>query len=348
MFPIDFPYWVLKDRAAPGEWVADPFCGRGTTNYASRILGLPSIGIDSSPVAVAISQAKLANTTPNAIVRAAEGILEKIKQPNEIPTGEFWDWAFHQEVLGVLCRLRDGLLQDCRSHSRKALRAIILGALHGPRNKTRHSYFSNQSQRTYAPKPKYSIKYWKGLGLKPESVNVLEIITTRAERYYSQEPEATGKIIQGDSRNKDSYSSFSQEINWVITSPPYYGMNTYIPDQWLRMWFLGGKAKVDYASNGQLSHASPEKFALEMNQVWKNTGAACAPNARLIIRFGGINGRKTDPLKILCYSLQDTGWVINKIESAGLATNGKRQAEHIRKSIKAPREEYDIWATWRG
>ncbi len=60
MFPLDFPLRTLAGRARKGDWVADPFCGRGTTNFAARLLGLPSVGVDSSPVAVALTQAKLA------------------------------------------------------------------------------------------------------------------------------------------------------------------------------------------------------------------------------------------------------------------------------------------------
>ena len=196
MFPLDFPYSILKERASSGDWVADPFCGRGTTNYASRVLGLPSIGIDSNPVAVAVSEAKLANTSPKAIIRSAQRILDSIEEPNEIPTGEFWEWAFHKDVLHMLCGLREALQRDCRSQSRKALRAILLGALHGPRPKSRPSYFSNQSPRTYAPKPGYAVNFWKSRNLKPEPVDVLEIIRIRAERYYSEETtRAIGKII---------------------------------------------------------------------------------------------------------------------------------------------------------
>jgi DNA modification methylase len=91
---LDFPYAILEAQASSGEWVLDPFCGRGTTNYASRMLGLPSIGIDNSPVAAAISEAKLAGTSPSSIVRAAEKILDSIQTPKETPDGEFWEWAF--------------------------------------------------------------------------------------------------------------------------------------------------------------------------------------------------------------------------------------------------------------
>lgn len=177
---------VLRSYASNDEWVIDPFCGRGTTNYACRMLGLPSIGIDSSPVAVAISKTKLANTTPAAIERAARHILNNIQEPQMVPTDEFWQWAFHSEVLHTLCRLREGLLTNCRSEARIALRAIILGALHGPKNRITPSYFSNQCQRTYAPKPRYAINYWKRNNLKPETVDIIKIIKARATRYYGK------------------------------------------------------------------------------------------------------------------------------------------------------------------
>ena len=62
MFPLSFPLWALK-HASPRAVVLDPFCGRGTSNYAARYLGLRSYGIDTSPVAVAIAKAKLADAT---------------------------------------------------------------------------------------------------------------------------------------------------------------------------------------------------------------------------------------------------------------------------------------------
>ncbi|MBF6614895.1 MAG: DNA modification methylase, partial [Chloroflexi bacterium] len=140
MFPLSFPYGVLQQHAEPGQWVLDPFCGRGTTNYASRLLGLPSIGIDSSPVAAAVAEAKLANATPDEIIEDARAILDSHIEPKDVPDGEFWEWAFHKDVLTTLCRYREALIEDCVSDSRKALRTILLGALHGPQPKSQPSY----------------------------------------------------------------------------------------------------------------------------------------------------------------------------------------------------------------
>ena len=346
MFPLAFPFDILSREATEGEWVIDPFCGRGTTNYACRILGLPSIGIDSNPVAVALSQAKLANTSPQAISQAAQEILDEVSLPLDIPVGEFWDWGYEKGVLKMLCHLRQGLLKDCHSDARKALRAVIMGALHGPQRRLRPMYFSNQSQRTYAPKPKYAVNFWKSRNLLPQPVDVLRIIEERARRYYSQETTAAaGKIICGDSREKQIYSQIPAEsrIGWVITSPPYYGMRTYIPDQWLRLWFLGGPSYVDYSMQGQIAHSSQATFIAQLQTVWKNVGSISLPGTRLVVRFGAINDRKVDSIDMLRDSLKASGWEIMKIETAGTASKGRRQSLHFSGPQRRAIEEHDIW-----
>src|SRR5690349_17246416 len=128
MFPLDFPLSVLGRRAHRSDHVLDPFCGRGTTNFAARLLGLNSLGIDSSPVATAITAAKLVNTTPIDILAELNCMLAG-RRAAARPAGEFWSWAFHDEALEVLCRIRAMLLDDCSTPERIALRGIILGAL---------------------------------------------------------------------------------------------------------------------------------------------------------------------------------------------------------------------------
>jgi SAM-dependent methyltransferase len=280
MFPIEFPLGVLATgakRKSRGR-VLDPFCGRGTSNFAARLLGYSSFGIDGNPVAVAVSQAKLAKTTPQRIMDSACAIIDRFPIANDMPSGEFWDLAYHPEVLNLICRFREGLLQDCRSDTRIALRAIILGALHGPKMKTKDSYFSNQSQRTYAPKPAYASRYWKERGLKPAKVDVMRIIEERAQRYFKNLPtRVEGQIILGDSRDDRVFDNFKGGFDWIITSPPYYGMRTYFPDQWLRLWFLGGKPIVTYSMSRQVQHNSPDSFAGDLNRVWINVGKKANP-----------------------------------------------------------------------
>src|SRR3989442_192672 len=201
MFPLDFPMRILNRYGQPGQRVLDPFCGRGTTNFAARLSGLHTVGMDSSPVATAITAAKLATTNARAVMRAAQRILDSVSSAT-VPTGEFWDLAYHPKVLRTLTRLRAALLADCSSNARRMLRGIILGALHGPKCQGLPSYFSNQCTRTYAPKPRYAVNYWRAHKQKPPHMDVLGLIERRAKRYLEAAiPSCENRSLQGDSRD---------------------------------------------------------------------------------------------------------------------------------------------------
>lgn len=346
MFPLEFPLNILQRRSQRGDVVLDPFCGRGTTNFAARLVGLQSLGVDSSPVATAITASKLVTVRADDILSEARRILTK-RNPRRVPSSEFWRWAFHPTVLEALCRFREAFLDDCRSNVRVALRGIILGALHGPKQKRFPSYFSNQCPRTYAPKPNYAARFWRDRGLMPERINVLAVIERRTMRYYSGSPRGVGTVRLADSRNAEALQlkSPNTRFNWVITSPPYYGMRTYIPDQWLRNWFVGGSDTVDYKNYDQVEHSSPTNFAADLNKVWRNVDSACVNNAKMVVRFGGIRDRSVDPIEIIKNSLNGTSWCITTIKKAGSAAQGKRQANTFLRNRSKPLFEYDVWAT---
>lgn len=345
MFPLGFPLRILQKRSRRGDSVLDPFCGRGTTNFAARLLGLGSLGVDTSPVATAITSAKLATVGVSDIMSEARAILIQT-EATDIPEAEFWEWAYHPDVLHRICQFRTALMRDCSSSARVALRGIILGALHGPRQKTFQSYLSNQSPRTYAPKPSYATRYWRRHDYRPAKVDMLDIVARRANRYYGSLPDGTGEVRLDDSRVPGSLTPGKNVplFSWVITSPPYYGMRTYIPDQWLRHWFLGGPDRVDYTSEGQLLHSSSDEFVRDLRTVWDNAAQASAPDATMIVRFGGITARRADPLELAKASFRGSAWRLTTVKRAGSAREGKRQADAFLRKRTNPVVEFDLWA----
>lgn len=340
MFPLSFPLRVIAGRPLKEGWITDPFCGRGTTNLAARLSGVATFGMDSSPIAVA----KLCDTTARRVEEVARCVLDDDTEPVDIPQGRFWKRMYHKDVLRAICKLREAFLHDCRSDSRKVLRAIILGALHGPMTKTVASHLSNQCPRTYAPKPAYALRFWEARSLSPPKIDVLEVVRVRSDRFLAESPQRVDGLIRlGDSRISADYPDIN--IGLVITSPPYYGMRTYIPDQWLRDWFLGGPQEVDYQHPpSELEHASPTAFAGELRAVWKSLAARATKEARLVIRFGSINDRDVDHVALLKESLRETGWSLQTIVEAGDANTGNRQAKQFQLSDSLPRPEHDFYA----
>jgi len=348
MFPLEFPLAVICRSARARELVLDPFCGRGTTNFAARLLGIPTFGIDSSPIAVAATSAKLVNSiTPAEIVSEARSIL-KLKTQVDYPRGAFWRMAYRPLVLRDLCTLRNELTQNCRSDVRKALRGIVIGALHGPlRNDGGSSYFSNQSPRTFAPKPQYAVRFWREKGFRAPDVSVLEVISQRAQWYYDRLPSKVRHRVRcGDARSRSFVRTVcgDDKPTLIITSPPYYGLRTYVADQWLRNWFLGGLAHVDYSYGVQLTHRGLDPFIADLRKVWRNIAEVSANRARLVFRFGAINDRRLDPRDVIYQSLKDTPWRLRTIVDAGTARQGKRQSETFVRSPEAPIVEFDAWA----
>jgi hypothetical protein len=348
MFPLDFPERILARETRRKAVVMDPFCGRGTSLFAGRLRGFRAFGFDSNPTATAIAESKLVNVTASDITGLVHTMLAAEEQ--SAPRGEFWRRGYHPQTLRELAKVRRALLRDARSDDAKALRVLILGALHGPIRKGAPAYFSNQMPRTFAPKPGYAVRFWRAQSLRPPRVCVRELIGRRAERFFGERlPRGRGRVTLGDSRDPRVVSGgmTGRKADWIITSPPYYGLNTYIADHWLRLWFLGGDPEPHYASSTrQVSHHSPREFASNLRDVWLNAEAVSAAGARLIVRFGSINNRAVDPLNIIKESLKQTRWRIMTIKPAGSAIDGYRQARSFR-TATIPRPEFDVWASLR-
>lgn len=341
MFPLEFPLKHL-DGIERGNWVLDPFCGRGTTALACRVLGLNTVGTDVNPVAIAITKAKLAEVTPTDIAELANEIL--IGDSNdERPTGRFWELAFAENTLTQVLKLRNALA-EMDNPAANALRGIVLGSLHGPRPKTKDSYLSNQMQRTFAPKPDYAVRYWERHQLLPKEVDVIALIKEKADRYYSQEiTPVRGAIVLTDAK---SAPKVAKKYAATITSPPYFGMDTYVPDQWLRNWFVGGEPRPVYAKGKQLSSGDTEKFESSLAGVWKSVATKSCGNAKLVVRFGAIASRSSCPREVMLNSIaaSNAPWKEVTISPAGAASGQNRQAEQMGKIAKKNNavEEFDF------
>jgi hypothetical protein len=243
--------------------------------------------------------------------------------------------------------LRQKLLGIKDTQTSELLRAVILGGLHGPRNVGEPSYLSNQMPRTYASKPDYALRFWQARDLWPVRVNTLAVIRKRAERLLSDlPPKVGGRVILGDAAA--SVEQIRSKFDLIVTSPPYYGMRTYVTDQWLRAWFLGGPPHVPYATAtvGQIALQSNQaSFASALAMTWRAVARRSHAGAKLAIRFGAIPSAKTDPEKILFASLHESaaGWVVRDVCPVQPPAKKSRQASQFRRAGTAV-SEIDVTA----
>ena len=350
MFPLEYPNRVLKRHQKDKPVVLDPFCGRGTTLFSARKFGFSSWGIDSSPVAVAIAKAKLASCDIEAPLKLAAKLISDIA-PAVSPDSPFFLSAYHRSTLRDICALRDGLLRlENETDASSILRAAALGCLHGPLPKhvENAGYFSNQMPRTYASKPDYAVRFWKERGLKAPKIDVLRVLRRKIERLAGLDqtsPCPISHVIQGDAQSEELFQSISSAPSIVITSPPYYGMRTYVQDQWLRNWFLGGPDTIDYSAGPQLDHGGQQAFATSLGKVWKNiaNSSTTSDSLHMYVRFGIIPSSLVDAKKLFRESLEESvvNWRLVSTRSANSADVGKRQADQM-KAESAAAIEFDF------
>jgi hypothetical protein len=151
-------------------------------------------------------------------------------------------------------------------------------------------------------------------------------------------------VIQGDART--ALAGTKRRFSRIITSPPYLGMRTYLPDQWLRNWALGGEAAPAYVLPGQIASQRPETFTEELAQVWTAVSARCLSGARLTVRFGALPSIPVDPSALIKTSLErsEASWKIIETRPAGAAHNGRRQSAQFAAEVSAAVDETDVVA----
>jgi hypothetical protein len=300
MFPEAFVEKWVNRLTRRGDVVLDPFCGRGTAPFQSLLMDREAIACDVNPVAYCVTKAKTNAPLPSSVRRRITQ-LECSYNPRRWESArrrlpEFFHYAYTPATLKQILYLRANLDWE-QSNSDCMIAALILGSLHGESEKS-SSYLSNQMPRTISTKPAYSIRFWEKHGFTAPDRDVFNILRDRvAFRYESEPPKKCGMVLQTDMRELPwLIADYAMPIKCVITSPPYLDVTSYEEDQWLRLWFLGGKPHPTYhAVSKDDRHAHPARYWDLISDIWRVLGQILARTAKIVIRLGV---KRLDPEQI--------------------------------------------------
>ena len=245
----------LVDALMPssGGRLLDTFSGVGTIPFEARMLGHTAFGFDISPAAVAISRAKLEHVDWKEVENLVESLDDAIEagRKRKLSTaaleairfnGPLTSY-FHEDTLQEILIARKFFKKHKPETGASALVfACLLHILHGNR-----PYALSRRSHPITPFAPTGPSEYRSL------IERLQQKVERSKMAASDLPDVFGRSYFQDVTKK--WPSSVNELDAIITSPPFFDSTRFYSANWMRLWFAGWEAK-DFSTR-------PEKFVDE-------------------------------------------------------------------------------------
>lgn len=293
-FPPTIPDYYIEKFSKKGQVVFDPWSGKGTVPFEALRKGRIGIGNDKSPEAFILTHAKLLPISFFVLrnyLEELESKMKKVKVSKKLTEMDRKASVFYsKKTFEQVLKLKEVLLME---NSKRSIftTGIILGLLHG----NSLNSFSLQCSHSYSMSPNYVKKYVKEHGLRKPSRNVIQCILNRAKFLFSEPlPKLQGIAIKNDSTKLNLEN---ESVDMILTSPPYFDVQTYAWANWLRLWFLGYDYRIvrkKLAESG-VSQIYSEFMSDSLKEIYR----VLKPGGRCFIVVGDVKRESKGTVKIL-------------------------------------------------
>lgn len=247
-YPANFipqiPSILIANLSKPGSVVLDPFCGSGTTLVESARLGRVGIGIDINPLASLITKIKTTYIKPlklEELLTRIEYLLEnrlisEVLIP-DFPNKNRW---FHKDTLNEL----GNILLLISNENEKIIQNLLQVCFSAILKKccTQRDHYTYVADNMF-PKDDKELIY---IDAKKEFLVQLKKTINSIINFYNdmeiQGIDPKKLLSQYKVKNEDSRSLKSigdEEVDFIVTSPPYANVTDYTTGSRLSFYWLG-------------------------------------------------------------------------------------------------------------
>jgi len=234
-------YFLVKTFVPENGIVLDPFAGVGTIPFEAALQGHKSYGFEISPAARIIASAKIRRPSLSDCQRLLNQLDDYLKTPkvSEKELNSAAAIAFNKSILEyyekntlkeILLARKFFIENPPKTSSECLVVASLLHILHGNR-----PYALSRRSHPITPfSPRGSFEY------RPLMPRLREKVRRSLEVEY---PEV---FIEGNIYHQDATKWWPQEIDnidTIITSPPFFDSTRFHLANWLRLWFCGWEAE---------------------------------------------------------------------------------------------------------
>ncbi len=240
-FKPQLPNFFITKLTKEGDWIYDPFMGRGTTLVEGALLGRNVIGNDINPLSKILTEPRLIPPSLERVVNRLEEInLEK----NIDVSKEDLFMFFSEKTLIQIVNLKNYLLEKEKTNSLdlidKWIRMVATNRLTG-HSKGFFSVYTLPPNQAVSRERQLLIN--KKRNQKPEDKNIKELIIKKTRHLLRDlkkedfEREIQYKLmINPADKTPEIPNEF---VKLIVTSPPFLDVVNYSKDNWLRCWFNG-------------------------------------------------------------------------------------------------------------
>ncbi len=275
---------LVNTFVPPGGRMLDPFAGVGTIPFESAQSGVMSYGFEISPAALVVSSAKVGDfkkVESDAVIKKLSNYISE----ND-PTGEEYRACqefsfngtipdyFHPETLREILLARRYFINTPPANgSENLVLASLLHILHGNR-----PYALSRRSHPITPYKPTGITEYRAL---------IPRLTDKVER--SIEARRSDKFVTGKVFFQDATKWWPYEVDnldAVITSPPFFDSTRFYVGNWMRLWFCGWE-KEDFSVKPLAFVDERQKESFEIYQpIFRQARERLKPGGVMVLHLG--------------------------------------------------------------
>lgn len=215
--------------------ILDPFMGAGTTLYYSLSLGMDVYGFDVNPISVLISKVKTRKYNKRDI-KKIDSLLEKFNKIS-IKEKSYPDWKpmeryIDKNKLNILLTYRDYILKINNLKIKELFLVLWLSTVEEVSNYKKDGNGIKKTDNNYPIKSIWPLFKTKIKMVKSDIISNYEDFENYGKAY----------IYEDSSMQIDRYKNIN-EIDVIITSPPYANSFDYFEVYKMELWLM------DYIKN---------------------------------------------------------------------------------------------------
>lgn len=280
-----------------GQWVCDPFSGSGVVPLQALLMGRRAAASDLSIYAYCITRGKL--EAPTCYDEASKQTRKMVKYVNrhaanyDLRSTEKWIRRFFHPLT-----LKETLaaFEYCRKRKDWFLAACLCGILHHQRPgflSYPASHMVPYLRSELFPKDEYPELY--------SYRSLAERINKKVRRAYRRSQihrEWSATDYQIRRCNARDLLFNNESMDFVLSSPPYYGALDYARDNRLRLWFLGER---DWHKLDRRLTAREAIYEKQMEQCLREIYRVLKPRRYCVLVVGEFqrNGKTRDTASVL-------------------------------------------------